>query len=154
MIDNELTTEPETAPTAKKATGSAKKTAKPKPAEPAASTAEKSPRTAKARSSASNGRPEPAAKKASPKTATPKTAPAKSAAKASGQKKASAPKAAKPPQEDPVHRAEDVLDDVGRKLGTFLTMASKSLRRTAAVAKEELEDLWAEAQSIRKGDIK
>ena len=64
--------------------------------------------------------------------------------------------AAKKPAEvtNQVNRAEDMLDDVGGKIGGFLATASKSLQRVAAVAREEVEDLWAEVQSIRRGDTK
>ena len=42
-------------------------------------------------------------------------------------------------------RAENVLEDAGRKAGQFLAVAF-------ARAREEAEDMWAEAQSIRKGE--
>jgi hypothetical protein len=102
--------------------------------------------------SPSNGAPK------SKKTTAKPSAPSKTAVK-----KAAAPKSAEPkkavsaPKPEtatlPVDRAEDVLDEVGKKLGGFLASASKSLQKIAAVAKEEAEDLWAEAQSIRRGDI-
>jgi hypothetical protein len=83
--------------------------------------------------------------------ATTKTA---AAPKAAPKKKATATKVQKPQASAPVDRAEDVLDEVGKKLGGLLSVASNKLRKAAAVAKEEVEDLWAEAQSIRRGDIK
>ena len=42
-------------------------------------------------------------------------------------------------------RAEKTLEDVGRKAGNFLAVAFARVR-------EEAEDMWAEAQSIRKGE--
>ncbi|MBV9365393.1 MAG: hypothetical protein JO286_20160 [Solirubrobacterales bacterium] len=42
-------------------------------------------------------------------------------------------------------RAERTLEDVGRKAGHFLAVAVARVR-------EEAEDMWAEAQSIRKGE--
>jgi hypothetical protein len=44
-------------------------------------------------------------------------------------------------------RAESTLEDLGRKAGRFLAIAF-------ARAREEAEDMWAEAQSIRKGERK
>jgi hypothetical protein len=40
---------------------------------------------------------------------------------------------------------EDRLEDWGRRVGRFLASA-------AARAREEAEDIWAEAQSIRRGE--
>jgi hypothetical protein len=53
-----------------------------------------------------------------------------------------------------VDRAEDTLDELGKKVGTLFASATTRLRKAAAVGREELEDLWAEAQSIRRGDTK
>ena len=93
-----------------------------------------------------NGAP---AAKASPKatviTQKPKTAPAP---KAKPKPKAAAPA---PEKTEAVARAEDVLDDTGRKIGLFLGSLSLRLRKATAVAREEVEDIWAEAQSIRQG---
>ena len=44
-------------------------------------------------------------------------------------------------------RAENAFEDMSRKAGHFLAVAF-------ARAREEAEDLWAEAQSIRKGERK
>ena len=44
-------------------------------------------------------------------------------------------------------KVQNTLEDVGRKTGRFLAVAF-------ARAREEAEDLWAEAQSIRKGERK
>jgi len=42
-------------------------------------------------------------------------------------------------------RVERTLEDAGRKVGRFLSVAFARVR-------EEAEDMWAEAQSIRKGE--
>jgi hypothetical protein len=42
-------------------------------------------------------------------------------------------------------RPEQKLEDLGRRVGRFLASA-------AARAREEAEDMWAEAQSIRRGE--
>jgi hypothetical protein len=48
-------------------------------------------------------------------------------------------------QSDGAKRVENTLEDVGRKTGRFLAVAF-------ARAREEAEDIWAEAQSVRKGE--
>jgi hypothetical protein len=48
-------------------------------------------------------------------------------------------------QADGAQRAENALEDLGRKAGRFFAVAF-------ARAREEAEDMWAEAQSIRKGE--
>jgi hypothetical protein len=53
-----------------------------------------------------------------------------------------------------VDRAEDTLDDFGKLIGGLLAGVGGRLRKVGAVAREEMEDLWAEAQSIRRGDTK
>ena len=46
-------------------------------------------------------------------------------------------------------RAEAMVDGAGVQLGTLVTLVSHQLRRAAALAREEAEDMWAEAQQIR-----
>jgi hypothetical protein len=41
-------------------------------------------------------------------------------------------------------RADELIEDWSRRLGRWISV-------TAARAKEEAEDIWAEAQSIRRG---
>lgn len=48
-------------------------------------------------------------------------------------------------RKDEGERAEQRLEDFGRRMGRFLASA-------AARAREEAEDIWAEAQSIRRGE--
>jgi hypothetical protein len=42
-------------------------------------------------------------------------------------------------------RAEQALEEFGRRIGRFLASAG-------ARAREEAEDIWAEAQSLRRGE--
>jgi hypothetical protein len=44
----------------------------------------------------------------------------------------------------PLERAEELVDEWSRRLGGWLA-------RTAARTREEAEDVWAEAQSLRRG---
>lgn len=44
-------------------------------------------------------------------------------------------------------RAEEMLDRVGEQLGRWTAQATTQARRFAARAREEAEDIWAEAQS-------
>ena len=46
-------------------------------------------------------------------------------------------------------RAEETLDQVGERLGVFAATLSHRLRKAAALAREEAEDILAEAQSLR-----
>ena len=54
-----------------------------------------------------------------------------------------------PAPESATARAEALVDDAGAQLGALATLASYHLRRAAALAREEAEDLWAEAQQRR-----
>ncbi len=47
-------------------------------------------------------------------------------------------------------RAEAVVDLLGERIGAFAFIAGFQIRRLAARAREEAEDLWAEAQSVRR----
>jgi hypothetical protein len=53
------------------------------------------------------------------------------------------------PQETPTERAEVLVDQWGERVGRFLSSAGYQLRKAAARAREEAEDIWAEAQTIR-----
>ena len=52
----------------------------------------------------------------------------------------------------PTERAEELVDRLGGRLGLFAGLATQRMRLLAARAREEAEDLWAEAQSIRRGE--
>ena len=47
-------------------------------------------------------------------------------------------------------RAEETLDKAGERLGIFAATVGRQLRKTAALAREEAEDILAEAQSLRR----
>lgn len=47
-------------------------------------------------------------------------------------------------------RAEDTLTDWGERVGYFAGVAGLRLRQWSARAREEAEDLWAEAQTMRQ----
>ena len=47
-------------------------------------------------------------------------------------------------------RAEETLDRVGERLGVFAATVGHRLRKAAALAREEAEDILAEAQSLRR----
>ena len=49
-------------------------------------------------------------------------------------------------------RAEETLDRVGERLGVFAAALGHQVRKSAALAREEAEDIWAEAQSLRQKD--
>ncbi len=55
------------------------------------------------------------------------------------------------PERPPMERAEEILDQAGERVGRFAAVAGHELRRFMARAREEAEDLWAEAQSKRQG---
>lgn len=55
-------------------------------------------------------------------------------------------------QERPaMERAEELVDRVGHRAETFASLMGLHIRKLAAHALEELEDVWAEAQSVRQG---
>jgi hypothetical protein len=47
-------------------------------------------------------------------------------------------------------RAEELLDDLGQRVGAISAYAAFVLRKYAARAREEAEDIWAEAQQLRR----
>lgn len=47
-------------------------------------------------------------------------------------------------------RAEELLDGVGERANQLAALAGPSIRRFFALAREEAEDIWAEAQHIRR----
>jgi hypothetical protein len=46
-------------------------------------------------------------------------------------------------------RAEKLVDAMGQRLGHFAAFVSRQIQKAAARVREEAEDFWAEAQSIR-----
>lgn len=49
-------------------------------------------------------------------------------------------------------RAEESLDRAGEQIGLFAATLSHRVRRSVALAREEAEDVLAEAQSLRQKD--
>ncbi len=48
-------------------------------------------------------------------------------------------------------RAERIVDDVADRVGRWTATAGHALLRWTARAREEAEDIWAEAQAVRRG---
>src|SRR3954453_16191198 len=46
-------------------------------------------------------------------------------------------------------RADELLSRAGQTAGIFASLLGRRIARVAAFAREEIEDMWAEAQSIR-----
>ncbi len=57
-----------------------------------------------------------------------------------------------PTHELPLDRAEALLDQMGQRLGQLASRAGRGLLRATARAREEAEDMWAEARSIRQNN--
>lgn len=55
-----------------------------------------------------------------------------------------------PEYERAKQRAEDLLDTWGRRLGVFAATVGSQVQKAAARAREEAEDIWAEANALRK----
>ncbi len=49
-------------------------------------------------------------------------------------------------------RAEELVDRVGQRLGYVASLLALRVLKVAALVREEAEDVWAEAQSIRRGE--
>ncbi|MGZ3629199.1 MAG: hypothetical protein ACXVDN_16250, partial [Ktedonobacteraceae bacterium] len=47
-------------------------------------------------------------------------------------------------------KAEQMVDQVGQRISLYTAMASLQFQRVVARAREEAEDIWAEAQNIRR----
>ncbi len=53
-------------------------------------------------------------------------------------------------QQAAMMRAEELVDRLGERVGYFASLLNQRARWAAARAREEAEDIWAEAQSIRR----
>ena len=53
------------------------------------------------------------------------------------------------PTNPPVERAEELLNRTGERLGYWATMMKQSVLKTAALVREEAEDILADAQKLR-----
>jgi hypothetical protein len=49
-------------------------------------------------------------------------------------------------------RVEEIMDQVGKKVGSVASQVGVHLFRLIALGRETAEDCWAEAQSIRRGE--
>jgi pyruvate/2-oxoglutarate dehydrogenase complex dihydrolipoamide acyltransferase (E2) component len=54
------------------------------------------------------------------------------------------------PNPPATERAEELVDRMGESVGRFASFAGLRLLKVAALAREEAEDMWAEAQSLRR----
>jgi hypothetical protein len=65
-----------------------------------------------------------------------------------------APAAAEPSSAEPsrVERAEVMVDHIATSVSDFTSRWGRRVVRVFARIKEEAEDIWSEAQSIRRGD--
>jgi hypothetical protein len=50
-----------------------------------------------------------------------------------------------------MRRAEELVDRMGEQVGHCATALGRGFLRLVARAREEAEDIWAEAQHIRRG---
>ena len=57
---------------------------------------------------------------------------------------------AKRPDDQTARRAEALVDRAGERIGHFASLIGRRLVRMAARAREEAEDIWAEAQEVRR----
>lgn len=53
-----------------------------------------------------------------------------------------------------MQRAEHLVDDAGQRLSLGIAVAGLQIRRTTALMREGVEDMWAEAQSIRQHSMR
>jgi hypothetical protein len=49
-----------------------------------------------------------------------------------------------------MQRAEELADQIGERVGHYASVIGHKLMQWAARIREEAEDIWAEAQSIRR----
>jgi len=49
-------------------------------------------------------------------------------------------------------RAEELADRMGQRLGHATILVGLRIRKIAALAREEAEDIWAEAKSVGRRD--
>jgi hypothetical protein len=49
-----------------------------------------------------------------------------------------------------MQRAEELVDRVGEQVGQYVSAFGHNILKWAARAREEAEDIWAEAQAIRE----
>ncbi len=54
------------------------------------------------------------------------------------------------PARPAIERAEELVDGVGQRVGPFASLVGLRLLQVAALAREAVEDIWAEAQNARE----
>jgi hypothetical protein len=59
--------------------------------------------------------------------------------------------AAERPEDDTMRRAEEWVDRIGARVGEATAFLGHQLLRLGARVREEAEDIWAEAQNLRRG---
>jgi hypothetical protein len=74
----------------------------------------------------------------------PKAAPAAETNGTSGQQTKTADK------QDAQKRAEEMVDRLGEQIGHYVSIFGHNVLKWVARAREEAEDIWAEAQAIRE----
>ncbi|HEY7330325.1 MAG TPA: hypothetical protein VH592_21985 [Gemmataceae bacterium] len=53
-------------------------------------------------------------------------------------------------REEAMRRAEEMVDRIGEQVGHYVSVLGHNILKWAARAREEAEDIWAEAQAIRE----
>jgi pyruvate/2-oxoglutarate dehydrogenase complex dihydrolipoamide acyltransferase (E2) component len=56
------------------------------------------------------------------------------------------------PRRPATERADELLSHVGQTAGIFASLIGVHVARVAAFAREEVEDMWAEARAMREGE--
>lgn len=54
----------------------------------------------------------------------------------------------------PIARAEELLDRMTVQAGALAAVLGRRLRQTIALAREEAEDMWADAQQLREEQVR
>jgi hypothetical protein len=55
------------------------------------------------------------------------------------------------PEEERMRRAEEWVDRIGARVGEATALLGHQLLRLGARVREQAEDIWAEAQNLRRG---
>lgn len=90
-----------------------------------------------------------AAKAAPPKPTTSRTTKTDASQPGAKQSHAAQPPPTQAPDQTTTERAEEVFDEIGQRIGVFALVARDYFVRATARAREEAEDIWAEAQHLR-----
>ncbi|TMC17760.1 MAG: hypothetical protein E6J34_18095 [Chloroflexi bacterium] len=61
---------------------------------------------------------------------------------------------AREPEAPPMQRAEYLIDRAGQRLNVGVSVVGVQIRRSTALMREGVEDMWAEAQSIRQRNLR